>query len=485
MRTTSAPAEADESVRALYAEIDALYESVRARGGERYCEWLPHITRFSFRPSAHNLAAYLAFREHDLRGLQDRLEPLGLSSLGRCEAHVLPALEAVRATLAALSGRSGASSQRPRRRDFALGDRLLDRHTRAIFGPGAGPHIMVTLGTEAATDAALVRGLVGAGMDCARINCAHDDAEIWTAMAANVRRAAAGAGRPCRIYVDVAGPKLRVETVSSGDPERRFLAGDTVSLTCSEAAVHASLHPGTPVWIDDGKLGATVVSSGDEGMVLRITRVTPKGSKIRPGKGLNFPQTRLPLPALGEKDLADLEWIVANADIIGQSFVRDAADVRTLLREVTRRGAVLPIVAKIETAAAIANVPEIIVAGASAVPFGVMIARGDLAIEIGFQRLAEIQEELLWICEAAHVPVVWATQVLDRFVRKGVPSRSEITDAAMAERAECVMLNKGPFVIEGVGVLSDVLERMRGHQAKKSPRLRALHAFRGPALTPR
>jgi pyruvate kinase len=84
------------------------------------------------------------------------------------------------------------------------------------------------------------------------------------------------------------------------------------------------------------------------------------------------------------------------------------------------------------------------------------------------------------VCEAAHVPVVWATQVLDRFVRKGVPSRSEITDAAMAERAECVMLNKGPFVVEGVAVLSDVLERMRGHQEKKSPRLRALHAWRRP-----
>jgi pyruvate kinase len=485
MRTTSAPGDAAQQARTLYAEIDALYEDVRATGGERYREWLPHIARLGFRPSAHNLAAYLAFREHDLRGLQDRLEPLGLSSLGRCEAHVLPALEAVRATLAALGDRDGAPAQRPRRRDFALGDRLLERHTRAIFGPGAMPHIMVTLESAAATDGAFVRRLVDAGMDCARINCAHDDAEIWTAMAANVRRAAAEAERPCRVYVDVAGPKLRVETVASGDPERRFVAGDTVRLTCSEPQVHAALAPGTPVWIDDGKLGATVVTSGADGMVLLIAHAAPKGSKIRPGKGLNFPQTRLPLPALGEKDLADLDWIVANADIVGQSFVRDAADVESLLDELGRRGTVLPVVAKIETAGAIANVPEIIVAGASAVPFGVMIARGDLAVEIGFQRLAEIQEELLWVCEAAHVPVVWATQVLDRFVRKGVPSRSEITDAAMAERAECVMLNKGPFVVEGVAVLSDVLERMRGHQAKKSARLRALGAFRRPAFTTR
>jgi pyruvate kinase len=477
MRTTSAPAKVAQQTRELYAEIDALYEDVRERGGARYRDWLPGIARITFRPSAHNLAAYLAFREHDLRGLQDRLEPLGLSSLGRCEAHVLPALEAVRATLAALSGRADGSSQRPRRRDFALGDRLLERHTRAIFGAG-GPHIMVTLGTEAATDAGLVRRLVDAGMDSARINCAHDAPEIWDAMAANVRRASSEAARPCRIYADIAGPKLRVETVATGDPERRFVAGDTVRLTCSEPRVHESLHPGTPVWIDDGKLGASVVTSGGAGMVLEITRAAPNGSKIRPGKGLNFPHARLALPALGEKDLADLDWIVANADVVGQSFVRDAADVELLLREFARRGVSLPIVAKIETAAAIANVPEIIVAGASNVPFGVMIARGDLAIEIGYQRLAEMQEELLWVCEAAHVPVVWATQVLDRFVRKGVPSRSEMTDAAMAERAECVMLNKGPFVVEGVAVLSDVLERMRGHQIKKSSRLRALHAWR-------
>lgn len=96
----------------------------------------------------------------------------------------------------------------------------------------------------------------------------------------------------------------------------------------------------------------------------------------------------------------------------------------------------MPIVAKIETAEAVHNLPEILVRGAGAVPFGVMIARGDLAVEIGYIRLAEIQEELLWLCEAAHVPVVWPTQVLDQLVRKGTLSRAEITDAAMAERAE-------------------------------------------------
>ena len=116
--------------------------------------------------------------------------------------------------------------------------------------------------------------------------------------------------------------------------------------------------------------------------------------------------------------------------------------------------------------------------------FGIMIARGDLAVECGYQRLAEVQEEVLWICEAAHVPVIWATQVLESLAKKGVPSRSEITDAAMGERAECVMLNKGPYAVTSVRVLADILKRMQAHQDKKSSMLRRLNlatAFRNTA----
>src|SRR5262249_41364961 len=118
-----------------------------------------------------------------------------------------------------------------------------------------------------------------------------------------------------------------------------------------------------------------------------------------------------------------------------------------------------------------------IVQGAGAQPPAVMIARGDLAVEIGFPRLSEIQEEILWLCEAAHAPVIWATQVLDSFVRKSSHSRAEITDPAMAERAESAMLNKGPYVLDAVSVLDDVLARMESHQAKKTSRLRALHSW--------
>ena len=103
-----------------------------------------------------------------------------------------------------------------------------------------------------------------------------------------------------------------------------------------------------------------------------------------------------------------------------------------------------------------------------------MVARGDLAVEMGFERLAEVQEEILWLCEAAHVPVVWATQVLETMAQTGRPSRAEVTDAAMSGRAECVMLNKGPHVVEAVRFLDDVLRRMQRHQKKKRAMLRKL-----------
>ena len=107
-----------------------------------------------------------------------------------------------------------------------------------------------------------------------------------------------------------------------------------------------------------------------------------------------------------------------------------------------------------------------------------MIARGDLAVEIGFERISEVQEEILWLCEAAHIPVIWATQVLDNLAKTGIPTRSEISDAAHGAQAECVMLNKGPYIIDAIKVLKNVLKRMEAHSAKKKNELRALNVTR-------
>ena len=151
-------------------------------------------------------------------------------------------------------------------------------------------------------------------------------------------------------------------------------------------------------------------------------------------------------------------------------------DIRLLINEIHQRNrAYLPIVAKIETQRAVRNLPEILFSGLSHHPLAIMIARGDLAVELGSVRMAEIQEEMLWLCEAAHVPVIWATQVLESIAKHGVRSRPEFTDAAMGIRAECVMLNKGPYILDAVRSLDAVLQRMQAHQRKKISRLRALH----------
>ncbi len=196
-------------------------------------------------------------------------------------------------------------------------------------------------------------------------------------------------------------------------------------------------------------------------------------------KGISLPDTLLNVPALGEEDARHVSFIAAHADMVGFSFVQQPADIdqlRSALKDAGRPD--LGLVLKIETAAAFARLPELLMSAMHSPAVGVMIARGDLATQVGYERLAEVQEEILWICEAAHVPVIWATQVLETLAKKGLPSRSEITDAAMGERAECVMLNKGPYVLDAVRLLDDILRRMSGHQSKKRSMLRPLSIAR-------
>ena len=192
------------------------------------------------------------------------------------------------------------------------------------------------------------------------------------------------------------------------------------------------------------------------------------------------------LPAIGPADEAALAFAAAHADLVALSFVQRPSDIGDLRRRLADLGGHgVGIVLKIETRKAFSRLPGLLLAAMAAERVGVMIARGDLAVECGFERLAEVQEEILWLCEAAHLPVIWATQVLDQLARSGQPSRAEITDAAMSERAECVMLNKGPYISEAVSTLDDILRRMAGHQHKKNPLLRRLGAWsttESPAL---
>jgi pyruvate kinase len=173
--------------------------------------------------------------------------------------------------------------------------------------------------------------------------------------------------------------------------------------------------------------------------------------------------------------LADLAIVAPHVDMIGLSFVRSPEDFWALRRALDGVGAShVGVILKIETRLGFENLPRLLLAGLQAPPIGVMLARGDLAVEVGFERLAEVQEEVLWLCEAAHLPVIWATQVLESMAKTGAPSRAEVSDAVMSGRAECVMLNKGAYIVDAVRFLRDVLERMEKHQFKKRSRFRRL-----------
>lgn len=450
-------------------------------------------------PAFLNFAHYLALRRHDIRPMQRRLMALGLSSMGRLEGRVLPTLDAVLHALASVAGLKDCEAAIPSEVEFFAGEARLEASSCALFG--AHPEkrrtrIMVTLPSQAADDPALTLDLARAGMDVARINCAHDGPDAWRAMTAFVRDASAVVGRDIKVLMDIAGPKIRTGEVASAEKKARLQAGDRVRLVASgaprldelisfSAAVSlpemvTRLSVGDRLRYDDGKLEAVVESVGEHEAVIVVRRTKSGGTKLKPEKGINLPDTALGLSPLTAKDETDLVTVIECADIIGYSFVSRPEDIDLLDAMLERHGKgarSLGLIAKIEQPLALTNLPALIARARRRGPFGVMIARGDLAAEIGFERLAEMQEELLWICEAASVPCVWATQVLEDMVKEGIPTRGEMTDAAMAARAECVMLNKGPAVIEAVALLDRLMGRMNDHQFKKTPTLRALNSW--------
>jgi pyruvate kinase len=475
---------------------------------------------------------------------------------------------------------------------------------------------MVTMPSEAADDYALVFDLLKQGMNCMRINCAHDEPAKWSRMIEHLRRAEKALGQSCRVVMDLAGPKLRTGPLEPGPaivrakprrdvygrvtaPARIWLTsesapqhpptpadaclpvpaswlaslqvgeriklkdarearrtlhivdvhdqgcwaeafhtiyfvsgtilrhesgvakgeersaavgplpaqenaislqrGDLLIVTrdrrlgrpatfdssgnlltparigCTIPEVFDDVRSGESIWFDDGKIGGIIEKVEPEQVWVRITQARLQGVKLRADKGINFPDSPLRLPALTEKDLKDLSFVAQHADVVEMSFANTAQDVESLQQHLAELGNRQPaIVLKIETRRGFENLPEMLLTAMRTPCCGVMIARGDLAVECGFERLAEVQEEILWICEAAHVPVIWATQVLETLAKEGMPSRAEITDAAMGHRAECVMLNKGPHMTSAVRVLDDILRRMHAHQAKKQSMLREL-----------
>ena len=218
-----------------------------------------------------------------------------------------------------------------------------------------------------------------------------------------------------------------------------------------------------------GKFGGVARRTTPNAIDVEITHALPGGGRLRAEKGINLPDTTLSIASSRAADAPAIAFAVAHADMLGLSFVSTRADVRAVADVLARSGGDhLGLILKIETRAGFDALPALLTeALARKAPCGVMIARGDLAIEVGWERMAEVQEEILWLCESAHVPVVWATQVLDTLARTGIASRAEITDAASGARAECVMLNKGPMIVAAIATLDDILARMAKSPAQE------------------
>ncbi len=567
-----------------------------------------------YQKSAVNLLHYRAFRTYDLRSLQKKLGHLGLSRMAQAQLHVLASLQKIRSILTALY-HEGPIADTNSSLSFKEGRYRFNKNTKSLFGPrptDRRTRIMVTMPSEAADDPQLVRDMLAAGMNCARVNCAHDEPSVWAKIIANIRQASRDLSRPCRVAMDLAGPKIRTGAIQAGPrvlklkphkdlygkikqpleiwigPEaqsglphlpvapaalaglatgeqlvlrdtrgkKRYLeigqpgtggyyatlrkttfvktglavyrrskkgkqkafevgrlpaieiplllsrgdrlrldrearvganasadpadrGGTPAHISCTASAIFGEVKVGERILFDDGKIEGHIRGVHRDHLNIEITQVVDGRAKLRADKGINLPDSVLSISGLTEKDKRDLVFVVEHADLVNFSFVNRPADVRELHRELKRLNArnKLGIVLKIETKNGYNQLTDILMEAMRAHPIGVMIARGDLAVESGWQNIGQEQEEILSICRAAHVTDIWATQVLEGLAKRGLPSRAEITDAVMAQRADCVMLNKGPYIVPAISLLHTILSGMepfRDRNVPFSPKMKRL-----------
>jgi len=254
-------------------------------------------------------------------------------------------------------------------------------------------------------------------------------------------------------------------------------------ISCTLPEIFTDVKVGEPIMFDDGKVEGIIEEACAEELKVKVLHAKEGGSKLRSDKGINLPESNLSVSGLTEKDKLDMTFVASAADAVNLSFVNSPDDVKQLTDLLKSLGKEIGIILKIETRKGFNNLPGILLEAMKTYPIGVMIARGDLAVETGWKQIATIQEEILRICEAAHIPDIWATQVLENLAKKGTPSRAEITDAAASQRAECVMLNKGVYIQKAVRLLDRILRQMQSYQDKKETVLSKLDDARDLSLS--
>ncbi|MBK1877599.1 pyruvate kinase [Pelagicoccus mobilis] len=569
-----------------------------------------------YQSSARNLLHYMTMRDLDVATWQHEANKLGFPSYTHIESATQHCLSSLKTIVNHLAG-----NQTIEKSQDALtpeeSAKILKRNIKAIFGSKSKKRrtrIMVTIPLETAEAPEYAKKLVKAGMNCARINCAHDTEAEWLKMIEHIKAAAREQAVKVKIMMDLGGPKLRTGMIEPGprvarirpdrdelgrttnparvrleiedseprNGEETFIAINKTFLkklepghrirfidtrdkhcsiridrvdkdaaygTCAQSSYlqsgakllledehgerlatskvgdmlpkeqslllrigdllhldaepqlgrnavydetgqiqsHARISCQTPeivdqvkagerIFFDDGQIEGRILEKKDSSLKIKIVQARENGSKLRPDKGINLPDSDLKISGLTDKDKADLAFVAKHADTVNFSFVNTEKDVEELQAHLAKHGGEhVGIILKIETLKAFRNLPRLILKAMRNYPAGVMVARGDLAVETGWNNFPIIQEEILRICEAAHFPDIWATQVLETLAKKGTPTRSEVTDAAQAQRSECVMLNKGRYTVKAIALLDQILRKMQRYQSKKTslrPRLK-------------
>lgn len=417
----------------------------------------------SQRASAINLLHYLYMRSKDLEPLQKNLHLQGFSTFNNAEGYI-------QSQLLAVLQHFGFNSDGHAPCDYFTAQKMAGERVTKLFGKvdkGHIPSIMVTFKTSFADDYLAVKKLLKAGMNVARINCAHDDESTWLKMIKTIRDASGFSGCPCKIYMDLAGPKMRTrikekENRIEVEEEDVILLTDKEEIksklpvvTCTLPGIISQLKLGERVIFDDGLIETKVVDYHKHGVELEVMRVSSKKPFLKTEKGINFPDSNLRVSALSDFDRKCLPFIKEHADIVGYSFIHNPDDLRELQSLLNDSN--FPVVLKIETPDAMKNLPSLLFAAMGCPYYGVMIARGDLAVELGFENISEAQDEIISLCHAAHAPVIYATQILESMNKKGLPTRAEVTDAAYGIWADCIMLNKGMHTAKAVKMLRKIL----------------------------
>jgi len=312
-----------------------------------------------------------------------------------------------------------------------------------------------------------VAELIAAGMNMARLNLSHGSYEEHQSRLETVRSAAKKAGVPVAILVDLQGPKIRLAKFKDGPHD--LARGDIFTITIDEVegtkervgttykGLPGDCKAGDRILIDDGKVTVEVVEVKGSDVV---TKVIEPGA-VSNNKGINLPGVAVSVPAMSEKDIADLRWgLKAGADFIALSFVRNAEDIKDVHRIMDEEGRCIPVIAKIEKPQAVANLAGIVEAFD-----GIMVARGDLGVELPIEDVPLVQKLCIQLARDAAKPVIVATQMLDSMITNSRPTRAEATDCANAvlDGADALMLSGetsvGEFAIEAVQTMARIIAK--------------------------